>query len=123
MIENLKKLIRNILEFKTWFTLSYHRLKLKLPFNPRKGICKACGRRCFSNIHHWLYRYTYSEIYRDNKLALKYTTELCYPDHDLGDAMRKLFNIDPDLKIVTRSKILNKLIELRAQALREGGNP
>ena len=112
--------LENLLHYR-WFSLSYHRLKLKLNFNPRSGICKACGRRGFTNIHHWRYAFTYPEIYRNNKLALLNTTELCYPDHDLGDAMRKLFNIDPDLKIVTRSKILNKLIELRAKALREGG--
>ena len=115
MLENLTAKLKNILEF--WFTLSYHRLKLKFSKNPRTGFCMACGKRAYTNIHHWRYAYTYTEIRADNRLAMRNTTELCYPDHDLGDALRKLFNADPDLKLVTRSKLLNKLIELRRKAL------
>lgn len=66
---------------------------------------------------HNCYRYTYTEIRQDWRLALKFTTELCYPCHDLGDRLRGLYNVDPDLQLKTRSKILNKLIELRKKAL------
>jgi hypothetical protein len=120
MLENLKAKLENLLHYR-WYTLSYHRLKLKFSYNPRTGVCQACGTKGFTARHHWKYAYTYTEIRQDQRRALHYTSELCYPDHDLGDGMRRLFNVDPDLKIVSKSKILNKLVELRAKALKEGG--
>ena len=120
MLENIMKRFRNLLEFRLWYTLSYHRLKLKLPKNPRVSVCEACGKHCWTNIHHWLYKYTYREVNKDNRLALNYTTEVCYPDHQLGEALRRLFNVDPKIKVKTTNVLVKRLIELRTEAIERG---
>jgi hypothetical protein len=54
MLNHIKNTICNILQAQ-WFTLNYHGTRLKLPFNPRKGTCLACGRKGYTNIHHWCF--------------------------------------------------------------------
>jgi len=120
MLENIMKRFRNLLEFRLWYTLSYHKMKLKLAKNPRKGVCECCQKKCWTNIHHWLYRYTYTDVRKNNRLALNYTTEVCYPDHELGEALRRLFNVDAKMKIRTSNVLVKRLIELRAEAIARG---
>lgn len=120
MLNNWLNHLRNILKLKLFYTLSYHKLKLKLSKNPRKGICEACGKRGWTNRHHWAYKYSYREVRKQNMLALNYTTEVCYPDHEVAEAIRRLFNIDQNVKIVTTSLIVKKLIELRTKAIKDG---
>jgi len=120
MLRNILERLRNALEYRPWYTLSYGKLKLKLSFNPRKGTCLACGKKCWTNIHHWQYKYHYSEVRKQNRLALNYTTEVCYPDHQLAEAVRRLFDIDENIKLTTSNPIIKKLVELRTRAIKDG---
>ncbi|MFA5307060.1 MAG: hypothetical protein WC365_06445 [Candidatus Babeliales bacterium] len=44
MIESILKQIKTWLELrKQFYTLSYHGLKLKFPFNPRTQVCSVCN--------------------------------------------------------------------------------
>ena len=121
MISNPLKFIRNWLEArKLFYTLNYHGLRLKLPFNPRKGKCLACEYEGYTNIHHWLYAYTYSDVRKNNLLALNYTTETCYVCHELGNSLRKIIAEDPSMLIKASSKRIKNLLALREKALSEG---
>ncbi len=116
MLENILRKIKNALMLK-WWTVNYRGLRIKLSYNPRKGICEVCGIKCMSSRHHWRYAFSKHEVLQNNKLALKYTNEMCFPDHELGNALRKLFFEDPDMRIISKNKKINKLLELRIKAL------
>ena len=120
MLEKIKNAICNLLQT-NWYTCSYHSTKIKLPFNPRKGVCECCGRKGYTNSHHWLYAYNRKQIMENNRLVLNYTSELCFnPCHELGNSLRKLFNEAPNLVIEKPSPIIKKLLELRKTALEKG---
>lgn len=73
---------------------------IKLPFDPRKGKCDACGRRVGEGIkvtalHHWWYAYKPSTVKKNPALALENTSELCYGCHQVADAIRALLYANP----------------------------
>lgn len=121
MLETLKTKIFNLLQLK-WYTLSYHGCKLKFPFNPRKGICTICGRTGYTNIHHCCYNFSVKEVMKNNNLALLFTYETCYPDHELSNSMRKILVEDPNLVFKTNNKNLRKIYDLHIEKLAERDN-
>lgn len=83
-----------------------------LPFNPRDGVCKICGKSVhneeikFTNIHHTKYAYRPSTVKKavDNgnySLALENTVECCYAHHNMMDAIRTLLTVT-DLNIIMK---------------------
>ena len=72
-----------------------------LPFNPRKGVCDACGKSKeqgeikITALHHWYYQYATKTVRENPVLALDNTNELCFPCHELGDAIRALLYAHP----------------------------
>lgn len=72
-----------------------------LPFNPRKGVCQACGKSIsrgeikITALHHWIYAYKAKTVKENPILALKNTSELCYYCHQLADAIRALLYAHP----------------------------
>jgi hypothetical protein len=94
--------------------ITYHGkgFRVDKPEPIRKGICKCCGRTCFTALHHWAYKFKVSEVRANTNLALENTTELCFPRcHDVGNAIRVIMDADP--------KIIDKLMELREKDLKE----
>jgi len=76
--------------------------KVDLPNPIRKGTCLACGTKGWTNLHHWKYEFKVKEVRKNTKLALKNTTELCIPCHDLADAIRKVDGAKPELIVKLR---------------------
>jgi hypothetical protein len=83
-----------------------------LPFDPRKGICEACGksveREEIKNtaLHHWFYAYAPKTVKENPMLALDNTSELCYYCHvQLADPIRALLYASPE-RVVNVAKLL-----------------
>ena len=72
-----------------------------LPFDPRKGICQACGKSKakgeikYTCLHHWWYEFKPATVKENPILVLKNTSELCYYCHQLADAIRALLYAHP----------------------------
>lgn len=72
-----------------------------LPFDPRKGICQACGKSKhrgeikYTCLHHWWYEFKPATVKANPILVLKNTSELCYYCHQLADAIRALLYAHP----------------------------
>ena len=54
----------------------------------RTGVCRSCGRREKTDLHHYCYAYKTSEVKKNHSLALMNTVELCYRCHRIANAMR-----------------------------------
>jgi len=73
-----------------------------LPFDPRKGVCDACGKSKHRGeihstaLHHWWYEFAPKTVKENPVLALKNTSELCYYCHQLADAIRALLYARPE---------------------------
>jgi len=82
-----------------------------LPFDPRKGICQACGKSKVAceikntALHHWWYAYAPQTVKNNPILALENTSELCYYCHELADAIRTLFYANPE-RVANVAKLL-----------------
>ena len=112
MLKNFLYNLRNILE--AWKTCNYHGLRVKVNFEPRTGTCEACERKFkLTNRHHWLYAFTFKEIRENPELVIKYTNEFCFLCHRAANSLRMIFEDDPDVKIDSKSKIIQRIIELR----------
>ena len=74
---------------------------LKFPFNPRSGVCQACGKSVergeirFTALHHWWYAYQVKTVRKSPLLALENTSEFCFGCHQLADAIRALLYAKP----------------------------
>ncbi len=120
MLKNILNNLRNYLEArKQFYTLSYHGLKLKLPYNPRAGKCQVCDREGYTNIHHTCYNFTYGEVRKDTKLALMFTYEVCYGCHELSNSTRKLMFEDLNLEVSTSNPKLKKIVDFHKKLLKE----
>lgn len=120
MLANRLKFLRNYLEAKLWHTLSYGRLKLKFPYNPRKGICMVCdAQKVYTNIHHCCYNFTYDQIRQDNSLALKFTYECCFTCHELSNSVRKLMAEDHFFTVATHSPRIQRIVDFHVKFLKE----
>ena len=73
--------------------IRYRKARIRLPFNPRKGVCEGCGRSVESgeikktDMHHWKYAYATKTVKNKPELALEYTKEYCYHCHQVADAL------------------------------------
>ena len=82
-----------------------------LPFDPRRGICEACGKSKergeikMTALHHWWYAYQPKTVKKNPLLALENTSELCYYCHQLADAIRALLYAHTD-RVVQVAKLL-----------------
>ena len=112
MIESILKQIKTWLEQrKIFYTLSYHGLKIKFSFNPRTGVCSVCNLKGRTNIHHTCYNFTYTEIRKNNSLALLFTYECCFTCHELSNSVRKLLFECPDFKPVNMNEKLKIIFD------------
>lgn len=72
-----------------------------LPFDPRKGVCQACGQSKdrgeikYTCLHHWWYEFKPATVKKNPILVLRNTSELCYYCHQLADAIRALLYAHP----------------------------
>ena len=104
----LNKLLLNARE------VYYRRARIWLGWNPRRGVCEACGKTVKkkqitrSNMHHHRYAYTTNQVRKNPKLALHHTSELCYPCHRLADAIRQI-----EEAMRKKPEIVKKLFELQ----------
>ncbi|MFA5307129.1 MAG: hypothetical protein WC365_06810, partial [Candidatus Babeliales bacterium] len=120
MISNPLKAIRNWLESrKTFYTLSYHGLKIKFDFNPRIKVCSVCGTNGCTNMHHTCYNFSYKEVRANPSLSLLFTYEADYSCHELSNSVRKLLFEDPSLEIKTSSKKLQIIFSNHKRLLKE----
>ena len=69
-----------------------------LPFDPRKGVCSACGKSkakgeiTMTSMHHWRYAYKPDTVRKNPILALENTSEFCFSCHRVADALRNLLS-------------------------------
>jgi hypothetical protein len=71
-----------------------------LPFDPRKHICEACGKKVgveikITALHHWWYQFQPKTVKENPMLAIKNTSELCFGCHEIADAIRALLYANP----------------------------
>jgi len=85
-----------------------------LPFNPRRGVCEACGKSRergeikSTAIHHWYYAYKAKTVKENPILALENTSELCYSCHRKADAIRELIYTKPEKVAVVADLLRGK---------------
>jgi len=76
-------------------------ITVSLPYDPRKRVCEACGKSVeegeikVTALHHWYYAYQAKSVKENPLLALENTSELCFYDHQLGDAIRMFLYAAP----------------------------
>jgi len=76
-------------------------VKIVLPFDPRKGVCSACGKSKHKGeikstcLHHWKYAYKPSTVAKNPILVLENTSEFCFACHMIADAFRNLMRLSP----------------------------
>jgi len=73
-----------------------------LPFDPRKGVCSACGKSTHvigedgkpeiktTQIHHWKYAFHPDTVRKNPILILENTSELCFTCHQIADDLRSI---------------------------------
>jgi hypothetical protein len=73
-----------------------------LPFDPRKGVCEACGKSKakgeikMTSLHHWKYAYKAETVKKNPILVLENTTELCFACHQVADGLRGIMKMSPE---------------------------
>lgn len=73
-----------------------------LPFDPRKGVCQACGKSKakgeikYTCLHHWRYAYKPLTVKKNPILVLENTSEFCFACHMIADAFRNLMRLSPN---------------------------
>jgi hypothetical protein len=73
-----------------------------LSFDPRKGICEACGKSKakqeikMTSLHHWRYAYAPETVKKTPMLILDNTVELCFACHQIADGLRNVMRLSPD---------------------------
>lgn len=70
-----------------------------LPFDPRKGVCDACGKSKakgeikMTMLHHWKYAYKAVTVIKNPILVLENTSELCFACHMIADGFRNIMKL------------------------------
>lgn len=76
-------------------------VRITLPFDPRQGVCQACGKSKHRKeikvtaLHHWKYAYKSATVAKNPILVLENTVELCFGCHPVADAFRNLMKLSP----------------------------
>lgn len=96
----------------------YRRARIPLNFNPRKGICKLCGKSIekgeitITHLHHMIYEFTTDKVRKNHQLALKNTIEICFSCHTALHAIQEA--IKPE-----NQQLLIKLLNLAPKEIKE----
>ena len=80
---------------------------IDLPFDPRAGVCTACGKSIhkiingepeikLTSMHHWKYAYAPETVRKNPILILDNTIEVCYACHQVADGLRGIMKMSPD---------------------------
>jgi len=95
------------------FAVRYETATVYFDHPVNRTICDVCGKDMVSGEiksvqgHHWIYKYSISEVKKNPELALENRSYLCYFDHKLADALRTISELKPDqLKRVTKAALL-----------------
>jgi len=88
---------------KRYYTVRYKQTPIRIPKNPRTGVCQGCGRSVKkkeikrTHIHHWRYDYLPETVKANPMYVLNNTNEFCFrPCHRAADALRMLtYDITP----------------------------
>jgi hypothetical protein len=86
--------------------VKYRRASIDVGDIDKPKICGCCNRGEKEGIHkidlhHWIYAYKTSEVRKDHRLALKNTSWLCVPCHNVGDSLRIIMeHVDTAEKLV-----------------------
>jgi len=89
------------------FRIKYRRITVKLDFNPRSGVCEACGRKGKTDLHHTKYAYKTSEVRKKPMLALHHTIELDFHCHRIANAVQLIE------KYPIKTKKIKELMEVK----------
>jgi hypothetical protein len=99
-----------------------HGCVIFLPFDPRKGVCMACGKSRekgeikTTSLHHWKYAYKADTIRKNPILILENTTELCFACHMIADSFRNMLKLSDD-RIMNVYKTMPKEMQERFKFL------
>jgi hypothetical protein len=74
----------------------------------KAGLCQACKAKGCTEMHHYFYAYSSSEVRAAPALALDNTIELCYKCHRIADALRKLLK-DPSRSLAVVDSVMLKM--------------
>lgn len=84
------------------YYIRYRRARFKVP-DPRKGVCRICGKQGPTDLHHIRYTYTVKEVRKEPGKALENTIEVCRGPrgsgscHDIMNAIRLLIEAEERL--------------------------
>ena len=72
--------------------IKYRRITVEVP-RERPKKCAICGKEFKKiDLHHFRYEFTTKQVKENPELALKNTIPLCYYDHRIADAIRKVMD-------------------------------
>ena len=78
-----------------------HKIRVKIPFPIRKGVCQVCGKSIAkgeiktTQMHHFKYKYRIATVKANPLLALENTIEVCYGCHQILDGLRAILRMSP----------------------------
>jgi len=85
--------------------IKYRKLTVEVE-GERPKKCSICGKEFKKiDLHHFKYEFTTEQVRKNPQLALKNTIPVCYYDHRIADAIRKVMD-NPE-----RSKKIAKLLK------------
>jgi hypothetical protein len=95
---------------------------ITLPFDPRKGICAACGKSRhkiingepeikLTALHHWKYSHSPETVKKNPILILDNTVEVCFACHQVADGLRGIMKMtDPERALAVMVKMPKDLL-------------
>lgn len=93
-----------------------------LPFDPRKGVCSACGKSKYvmgedgkpqikaTSLHHWIYAYKAETVRKNPILVIDNTSEFCFACHQIADGLRNIMRLSPE-RVILVTKLLPKALK------------
>lgn len=101
-----------------------HKIRVKIPYPIRKGICMACGKSVHrgelktTQMHHWKYAYKNETVKKNPLLALENTVELCFACHQIADGLRAMLRLSPQ-RIVNVAMLMPRDMKRKMDAFVE----
>lgn len=92
---------KNVLPIQTVGYGEHHKIRVKIPYPVRKGVCQVCGKSVakgeikVTQIHHFKYAYRNETVKKNPLLALENTIEVCYGCHQILDGLRAILRMSP----------------------------